>query len=54
VSERVGEFFTARGFYFRGRLINETPTHYVVFDLKTEREVELLKTVVERVVWEAV
>ena len=51
MSGKIGEFFTTRGWYYKGRLVAETSTHYIIFDLKIEKEVELLKSTIEKVEW---
>lgn len=50
--EKIGKFWTTRGFFFRGPLLNESATHYSIKDIQTGRLLELLKTSVERVEWE--
>lgn len=52
MGEKVGTFYTTKGFRYHGKLTAETETHYVVFDVKSNREVELLKATVETVLWE--
>jgi len=54
VSEKVGSFFTNKGFFFKGRLILETETHYRIFDFRKQAEIDLLKTIIERVEWSEV
>jgi hypothetical protein len=49
--EKIGEFFTLRGWHYRARLISETETHYIVYDFKSGNTVELLKASVEKVEW---
>ena len=48
----IGKFYTTSGFFFRGELLAETETHYKIHDIKTNRDLDLLKTTVERVAWE--
>ena len=54
MSEKIGSFFTDRGFFFKGRLISETDTHYRIFDFRKQTEIDLLKTIIERVEWSEV
>lgn len=54
MSEKVGSFFTNKGFFFKGRLILETETHYRIFDFRKQAEIDLLKTIIERVEWSEV
>lgn len=52
--EKIGSFYTTKGFFFKGKLISESETHYRIFDFRKQIEIELLKTTIERVDWEAV
>ena len=50
----IGKFWTTRGFFYRGEILAETETHWKIHDISTDNVVELLKSAVERIVWEAV
>jgi|WetSurMetagenome_2_1015567.scaffolds.fasta_scaffold686989_1 hypothetical protein len=50
--EKIGEFFTDRGFHYRGKLLDESPTHWKIFDFKTRLEMEISKTSVSTVSWQ--
>jgi hypothetical protein len=50
--EKIGKFWTVRGFFFRGPVLNESATHYSIQDIQTGKMVDLLKTSVERIEWE--
>lgn len=49
--KKIGEFFTTKGFFYRGELLGESPTHWCILDLKTGLTIELSKATVDRVVW---
>lgn len=48
----IGKFWTLRGFFYRGNLLDESETHWKIKDLSTGKILELLKNSVERVEWE--
>lgn len=48
----IGEFFTTRGFHYRGEVVGESPTHWRILDFKTQCIVELAKASIERVIWQ--
>jgi hypothetical protein len=50
--DRIGKFWTSRGYFYRAKVIAETPTHWSIEDLSTGKRLELLKTTVDRVEWE--
>ena len=50
--ERIGKFWTVRGFFYRGRVLNENETHFSIEDIQTGKMIDLLKTSVERIEWE--
>lgn len=54
MSEKIGAFFTTKGFFFKGKLISESETHYRIFDLRKQVEIDLLKSSIERVEWSEV
>ena len=49
---RIGKFYTVRGFFYRAKILGESPTHWSIEDLSTGKKHELLKTTVERIEWE--
>lgn len=52
--DRVGAFYTVKGFFFKGKLISENETHYRIFEYQKQVEMDLLKSSIERVVWSEV
>lgn len=50
--DRIGKFWTTRGFFYRGKVLNESETHYSIEDISTLKRIDLLKTSVERIEWE--
>lgn len=55
IDRRIGKtvgFRLINGFHFEGKYLGETETHYRFFDFVKKKEMELLKTSVERAEWE--
>jgi hypothetical protein len=50
--DKIGKFWTVRGFFYRGKVLNESDTHYSIEDISTGKLIDLLKTSVERIEWE--
>jgi hypothetical protein len=50
----IGKFWTMRGFFYRGEVLTENDTHWKIHDVSTDKIIELLKTTVERIEWEAI
>jgi hypothetical protein len=54
MGDKTGKFWTVRGFFYRGKVLNESDTHYSIEDISTGKLIDLLKTSVERIEWEVV
>ena len=52
MADRIGKFWTLRGFFYHAKVLGETETHWQVQDISTEKRLELLKASVERIEWE--
>jgi hypothetical protein len=52
--DKIGKFWTTRGFFYRGRVLSESETHYSIEDISTGKLIDLLKASVERIEWEVV
>jgi len=50
--DKIGKFWTTRGFFYRCKVLNENDTHYSIEDISTGKLIDLLKTSVERIEWE--
>ena len=48
---KVGEFITTKGYFYKGKVLSETATHYRIYDFKEKLEFDLLKTTKERIKW---
>jgi hypothetical protein len=52
MEDRIAKFWTVRGFFYRGKVLSESETHYSIIDIQTGKLIDLLKTSVERIEWE--
>lgn len=50
--DRIGKFWTTRGYFYRAKVLAESETHYSIEDISTLKRLDLLKTSVERIEWE--